>query len=107
METTDQLQALCRLATLSNYLAKKLDGYDRALAYRLKTEALSALITGGWATPNGAPVQGIVGLDIASNPPARLHIPLHYLSPEARTRVCEQLHLIAPIPQKDEGGESC
>ena len=49
----ENLQTLSHVAFLANRLAKQLSGRDRALAYRIKSEALSALIVSGVATVNG------------------------------------------------------
>jgi len=79
------LEALARCARFANALAKCLDRTPhRVLAYRIKCAALSGLILRGWATPNGVYPDGTVGIDIHSDPPSRLHVPLVYLDPDAQ-----------------------
>lgn len=82
--STNELDALCRLAQLSNTLAKRLTGQTRTLAYRIKAEACSLLIVAGSANVNGIWPGGIVALDLFGNPPLRLHIRRSHLSRQAR-----------------------
>jgi hypothetical protein len=78
------LRTLCRVAQLSNALAKQLTGPARIMAYRIKAEACSSLILHGGARVNGVRHDGIVALDILVNPSTRLHIRRSHLNREAR-----------------------
>ena len=74
------LHSLCQVALLANRLAKQLSGRDRALAYQIKSEALSALVVSGAANANGMRPDNTVGLDFFGS---RLHCPLSNLTPQA------------------------
>ena len=78
------VRTLSHVAHLANSLAKKLRGPKRADAYHIKDVALSALILDGAVKVNGTRAKAVVGLDILSDPPSRLHIPLSRLQPEAQ-----------------------
>src|ERR1035438_9778443 len=80
----ENLQALSRVAFLANRLAKQLSGRDRALAYQIKSEALSALVVSGVATANGLHPDNTLGLDFFSS---RLHCPYSSLTPQAQAKI--------------------
>jgi hypothetical protein len=84
------IQTLSHVAFLANRLAKQLSGRDRALAYQIKSAALSALILAGAANPNGLRPDATVGLDLLSDPQCRLHVPISQLQPEAQAIVRRQ-----------------
>ena len=88
--------ALCRVAQLSNALAKQLTGPARIMAYRIKAEACSSLILHGGARVNGVRPDGIVALDILVNPATRLHIRRSHLNKEAR-RIVGREACVAPV----------
>jgi hypothetical protein len=92
--------ALCEVARISNWLAKRLTGSEREQAYRIKDHAISSLIVGGWAFVNGKRVNDTIGLEFPTDPPTRLHIPLTHLRPEARARVLKSASsapVVAPL----------
>ena len=97
--TERSFEALCRVAELANYLAKQLSGPARTLAYRIKAEACSSLILTGGATVNGVWPDGIVALDLASDPPARLHVRKSHLTPAAREALMPQA-ASAPVVER-------
>lgn len=78
------LHSLCHVAIMANRLAKQLTGINRALAYQIKSEALSTLIVSGVAIPNGFHPDNIVGLDVLYT---RLHCPCSSLSKKAQILV--------------------
>jgi hypothetical protein len=94
---------LCRVAQLSNALAKQLTGSARALAYRIKAEACSLLILSGSASLNGVWPGGIVALDLSGNPASRLHIRRSHLSRQARRALDGQT---ASVPAVSRLGDS-
>jgi hypothetical protein len=81
---TENLQTLSHVAFLANRLAKQLSGRDRALAYQIKSEALSALVVSGVATANGIHPDNTLGLDFFSS---RLHCPYSSLTPQAQAMI--------------------
>jgi hypothetical protein len=95
------LCALCQVAHMANSLAKELTGRDRALAYRIKAAACSALIVAGAANLNGVRANSILGLDILIDiQRSALHIPLTELEPEARALVrvqAKSTRTVAPL----------
>lgn len=94
---------VCRLANLANTAARELTGSGRAWAYRMKCEALSALILTGSASVNGVRPNGTLGLDICADPPFRLHVPLRQLGAQAQSAVKEQLAsapAVAPLGER-------
>ena len=99
----ENVVALCRVAQLSNFLAKQLKGPTRTLAYRIKAEACSYLIIAGNASLNGIWPGGIVALDLFGDPPARLHIRRSHLRREAREILDQQT---ASVPAVARLGES-
>lgn len=95
-------QTLSHVAHMANRLAKQLSGPDQALAYQIKAAACSALIIDGSASVNGVRANDILALDILSNPPSRLHIPLMKLQAEARARVrslIDSAPAVAPLSE--------
>jgi hypothetical protein len=86
-EQSDDLRTLGRLAFLANRLAKNLSGPDRAIAYRIKSEALSALVVNGIATVNGYRPNNTLGLDFFDS---RLHCPLSSLTAHAQSVIRQQ-----------------
>lgn len=84
---TEDLRTLGRLAFLANRLAKQLSGPDRALAYQIKSEALSALVVNGAATVNGYRPNNTLGLNFFNS---RLHCPLSSLTTEAQAMIERQ-----------------
>ena len=90
------LRTLCRLAQLSNALAKQLTGPARMMAYQIKAEACSSLILHGGARVNGVRHDGIVALDILVIPSTRLHIRRSHLNKEAR-RIVGREASVAPV----------
>jgi hypothetical protein len=85
--TTDHaesLQTLSNIAFLANRLAKQLSGRERALAYQIKSEALSALVMNGVATVNGFHPDNTLGLDFFNS---RLHCPYSSLTPQAQSMI--------------------
>jgi len=89
------IDTLCRLAKISNHAAKKLNGPGRTWAYRVKCEILSTLIVAGMVRLTGKWPNGILALDIISDSPLRLHVPLNELRPEAQTLIAS---LSAAVP---------
>jgi len=97
------LHTLGKVAQLANILAKQLTGSQRALAYRIKTLALNALILEGAVRVNGVRANAILCLDILGDPIIRLHIPISFLQPEARVlmrRTITQTQAKAPISER-------
>lgn len=82
--TDPTLQLLIDIALASDALAKQLGGHYRSAGYRIKARACSALLLEGLACPNSWGLDDIVGLDILSAPPIRIHIRRAHLSREAR-----------------------
>src|SRR5713226_7314667 len=80
----DNLQTLSHVAFLANRLAKQLSGRDRALAYQIKSQALSALVVSGVATVNGRHPDNTLGIDFFSS---RLHCPYSRLTPQAQSMI--------------------
>src|SRR3977135_4119734 len=80
----ESLRSLSHIAFLANRLAKQLSGRDRALAYQIKSEALSALVVSGVATANGHHPDNTLGLDFFSS---RLHCPYSSLTPQAKSMI--------------------
>lgn len=93
---SENLKALSHVALLANRLAKQLSGRDRAIAYQIKSEALSALVVSGAANPNGIRPDKTVGLDFFGS---RLHCPLSNLSPDAQALIgrCDSIPATAPL----------
>ncbi len=89
--TRAAVPALCRVAKLSNYLAKQLSGTPRTLAYRIKAEACSALILNGATRVNGVSPDGILALDILGDRPIRLHIRRSHLTAPAQTALADEM----------------
>jgi hypothetical protein len=81
---SDNLQTLGHVAFLANRLAKQLSGKDRAVAYQIKSEALSALVVSGVATANGLRPDNTLGLDFFNS---RLHCPYSSLTVQAQTMI--------------------
>ena len=103
---SEEFNALSRLARLSSFLAKQLKGQERALAYRIKAEALSALILQGGASVNGICPTGIVALDLYGTPPSRVHVPRAHLSPAARALVDGQAASAPAVARLPENAKS-
>jgi hypothetical protein len=80
----EQLQTLACIAFLANRLAKQLAGRDRALAYEIKSQALSALVVSGVATVNGHRPDNTLGLDFFNT---RLHCPYSSLTHQAQSLI--------------------
>ncbi len=97
---------LCRVATLSNLLAKQLSGRERTLAYQIKAEALSGLILRGDAWVNGVRPGGIIALSVSGDPPFRVHIRESHLTPAARQEAAQQARIVptvAPLAESLSG----
>ena len=87
---------LCRAAKAANCLAHQLNGTNRVIGFQVKSELVSALLVAFEALIRVNGVRdGILGLDILTDPPARLHIPLSALRPEAQEVAC-RLAICAP-----------
>ena len=91
------IRALSHVAHLANSLAKKLRGPKRADAYHIKDVALSALILYGAVKVNGTLTNAILGLDILTDPPSRIHIKLSDLQPEAQALIRKS---VTSVPAK-------
>ena len=78
------LQTFSDIAFLANRLAKQLSDRDRALAYQIKSEAVSALVVSGVATANGLHPDNTLGLDFFGS---RLHCPYSSLTPQAQAMI--------------------
>jgi hypothetical protein len=102
INTQASLGTLCRVARLSNSLAKQLTGPARTLAYRIKAEACSQLILSGGANVNGVWPTGIVALNLHGNPPSRIHVRRSHLSPEARAAVSHQASSVPAVTRLAE-----
>ena len=83
-DTEASIKVLCKVARLSNVLAKKLTGPAQTLAYRIKAEACSSLLLAGRADMNGVWPGDIVALNVLGNPPSRIHIRRSHLTRQAR-----------------------
>jgi len=97
MSKNDDLSlSLCRAAKAINFLAHQLGGTNRAIGFQVKSELVSALLVAfeGVVKVNGVR-DGILGLDIMTEPAARLHVPLSALRPEAQI-VARRLASCAP-----------
>lgn len=81
---TEAFQTLGHVAFLANRLAKQLSGRERALAYQIKAQALSALVVGGVATVNGRHTDNTLGIDVFNS---RLHCPYSSLTSQAQSLV--------------------
>jgi hypothetical protein len=101
-DAADLRETLCRVARTANRLAKVSFGRNRAEAYKIKVAALNSLIERGWAIANGIDRDGVVGLDIASDNPLRLHIPSVFLSVQARAKVYAQASVSQPDDLYDD-----
>ena len=91
------MQTLSHVAFLANRLAKQLSGRDRALAYQIKSEALSALVVSRVATVNGLRPDNTLGFDFFS---ARLHCPYSSLTSQAQAivrREARSAPAVAPL----------
>jgi len=88
---TDSLEILRQAAKLSNFLAHQLEGTNQDIAFEAKTKLASISIIEGHAQPNDYYAYGIVGIDIGSDPPTRLHLPLNKLEPAARRIILKNL----------------
>ena len=94
--SNDLSSYLCCAAKAANCLAHQLSGPNRAIGFQLKSELVSALLVAfeGLIRVNGVR-DGVLGLDILTDPPARLHIPVSTLRPEAQV-VARRLARFAP-----------
>lgn len=81
------ITTLWAIATLSNMLAKMLNGTPRSLAYRIKARACTALIIAGVAKVTGTWANGIVSLSFGRDRTDRIHIPRSHLTKEAKAIV--------------------
>ncbi len=102
---TDDLRTFGRLAFLANRLAKQLSGPDRALAYQIKSEALSALVVNGAATVNGYRPNNTLGLNFFNS---RLHCPMSSLTTQAQSvieRQSDSFPRTAPIADLLSAGQ--
>lgn len=97
------VHALAHAAHLANSLAKQLKGNHKLLAHRIKAECVNALVLSNACIPNGVRADAILGLDILSNPPSPIHIPLWHLQPEAQAmmrRSVTSVQAKAPLSQR-------
>jgi hypothetical protein len=84
--TTSQLSEIAKLTSL---LAKQLPVALARAIYKLKADAISALILAGQAVPLGGYANGILTIKILTEPPFKLHVRRSDLQPEARIRIAE------------------
>ena len=94
------LRVLSKAAHEVNSLAKRLKGPDRRAGYSVKAGILNALVLIGATRVNGISADNIVGLDILTEPPTRLHIPLWVFEDDVRVEIMKEIesaHVVASL----------
>ncbi len=100
-----QLSIVCAALRRSNHLAKQLTGLQQYDAYRTKADLVSVLVLAGCAKVNGIQAHGVVGLNVLSEPIARVHVPLRHLHPDAQIILYQQMTSaldVAPLAKDDQ-----